>query len=190
MARVLVIGAVSVVIAGCGSAVAHRHRPRTTTSASHLRTMPGTLTVPAPPASGIPANPAAVAVIRSWANALRHGDVAAAAHYFAVPSVMINGVVAGGNVDVFKIHNAAQARNANETLPCGAKLISTDMRGQYVNALFELTGRPGPGGSDCAGGAGQTARTNFVIARGRILAWIRAPSDPGDNGGGSPGPVA
>jgi hypothetical protein len=155
-----------------------------------LRTLPGTLTVPSPPPTGIPASPAAVAVIRSWADALRHGDVAAAAGYFAVPSVMINGVVAGGNVDVFKIHNAAQARYANETLPCGAKLISTDMRGQYVNALFELTGRPGLGGSNCAGGAGQTARTNFVIARGRILAWIRAPSDPGDNGSGSAGPVA
>jgi hypothetical protein len=190
VARALVIGAVSVVIAGCGSAGAHPHRTRTTTSALHLRTTPGTLTVPAPPPSGIPANPASVAVIRSWANALRHGDVVAAARYFAVPSVMINGVIAGGNVAVFKIHSAAQARYANETLPCGARLISTDMRGQYVNALFELTGRPGPGGSNCAGGAGQTARTNFVIARGRILAWIRAPSDPGDNGGGAPGPVA
>ena len=85
-------------------------------------------------------------MIRSWSDALRRGDVAAAARYFAVPSVMINGVVAGGNVAVFQIHNAAQARYANETLPCGAKLISTDMRGQYVNALFELTGRPARAG--------------------------------------------
>ena len=44
-----------------------------------------------------------------------------------------------------------------------------------------LTGRPGPGGSDCGTGAGETARTNFVIVDGRILEWIRAPDDPGDN---------
>ncbi len=189
MARLLVIGAVLLSVAGCGSSRAKPHR--TTTSAAHLKTTPGTLTVPAPPPSGIPASPAALALIRNWANALRSGDVTAAARYFAVPSVMINGVVAGGNVDIFRIHTAAQAVQANETLPCGAKLISADMRGQYVNALFALTGRPGPGGSNCAGGAGTSARTNFVIAHGRIVAWIRAPSDPGDNGAGqSPGPVA
>ena len=129
-------------------------------------------------------------VIRNWADALRAGNVIAAARYFAVPSVMINGVVSGGNAAVFRIHNAGEAVYANETLPCGAKLISTDMRGQYVNALFELTGRSGPGGTTCGTGAGTTARTNFVIAHGRILAWIRAPSEPGDSSGGAPGPVA
>ena len=68
-------------------------------------------------------------------------------------------------------------------MPCGATFLSADMRGRYVNALFELTGRPGAGGSDCGTGAGETARTNFVIAGGRILQWIRAPDDPGDNSG-------
>jgi hypothetical protein len=190
MARWLVTGAVLLSIAGCGSNRAKPHpTAHATTAATHPRTTPGTLTVPAPPPTGARANPAAVAVIRNWADALRRGNVAAAARYFEVPSVMINGVVAGGNVDVFRIHTAAQAVQANETLPCGAKLISADMRGQYVNALFALTGRPGPGGSTCAGGAGTTARTNFVIAHGRIIAWIRAPSDPSD-GGSSPGPTA
>jgi hypothetical protein len=186
VARVLLIVAVSLVIASCGSADRVPHRA----TVARPRSAAGTLTVPAPPPTGIRANPAAVAVIRGWADALRHGDVTTAARYFALPSVMINGVVAGGNVVVLRIHNAAQAVDANETLPCGAKLISTEMRGQYVNALFVLTGRPGPGGSTCAGGAGQTARTNFVIARGRILAWIRAPSDPGEDGSSAPGPVA
>ena len=51
-----------------------------------------------------------------------------------------------------------------------------------MNALFRLTGRPGLGGSGCGGGVGQTARTNFMIAHGRIVEWIRAPDDPGDNG--------
>src|ERR1019366_8619235 len=68
---------------------------------------------------------------------------------------------------------------ANETLPCGAKLISASRLGRYVNALFRLTDRPGPGGGGCGSGAGQTARTDFLIADGRILEWIRAPDQPG-----------
>ncbi len=96
---------------------------------------------------------------------------------------MINGGGANGSASVIKIHTIAQAEAANATLPCGARFLSADMRGRYVNALFELTGRPGPGGSDCGTGAGETARTNFVIAGGRIVQWIRAPDDPGDNSG-------
>ena len=193
------IGAiVSVVIAGCGSAGAHAHRqPTTTTSAhrqlttttsAHLRTTPGTLTVPSPPPTGIPASPAAVAVIRSWSDALRHGDVAAAARYFAVPSVMINGVVAGGNVAVFKIHNAAQARYANETLPCGAKLISTDMRGQTSTRCssspdglarrVELRRWRRPDGPYELRGSG----------RGRILAWIVRRATPATTAAARPAP--
>ncbi len=121
-------------------------------------------------------------MIRAWADALRHGDVRGAAGYFAVPSVMINGTDASGGAVVITIGSLSQAVAANETLPCGARFVSADQRGRYVNALFRLTGRPGPGGSACDGGVGETARTNFVIVGGRILEWIRAPDDPGDNG--------
>jgi hypothetical protein len=120
-------------------------------------------------------------VIRSWADALRHGDLRRAAWYFALPSTMINGVGPGGTVSVLRIHSVLQAEYANATLPCGARFVSADQRGRYVNALFRLTGRPGPGGASCTPGAGQTARTNFVIRGGRIVEWIRAPDDPGDN---------
>ena len=95
---------------------------------------------------------------------------------------MINGTGVGGSALLITIDTQAEAEAANTTLPCGARLISADQRGRYVNALFRLTGRTGPGGSNCDGGVGQTARTNFVIVRGRILEWIRAPDDPGDNG--------
>jgi hypothetical protein len=95
---------------------------------------------------------------------------------------MINGVGANGEVSVIRIHTTTQAAYANATLPCGARFLKADMRGRYVNALFRLTGRLGPGGASCTPGAGQTARTNFVIRRGRIVEWIRAPDDPGDNG--------
>jgi hypothetical protein len=126
----------------------------------------------------------AVAVIRGWANALRSGDVIGAARYFALPSVMINGPDAQGNADVTRIGTLAEAEAANASLPCGAKFLSADQRGRYVNALFRLTNRLGRGGAvGCGSGTGLTARTNFVIAGGRILEWIRAPDDPGDNPG-------
>jgi hypothetical protein len=140
----------------------------------------GTLPTPAP--TGAPAAANAVDVIRAWSDALRSGDVQSAARYFAFPSVMVNGSDAAGDALVITIDDRDQAEVANESLPCGARLISTDQRGRYVNALFRLTGRPGPGGTDCGNGAGTTARTNFVIIHGRIVEWIRAPDDPGDNG--------
>ncbi len=144
----------------------------------------GAQTIPTPAPTGIAPDPAAVAVIRAWSNALRRGDVRRAAQYFALPSVMINGPDPSGNALVTAIDSRAAADAANEQLPCGARFISADRRGRYVNALFRLTNRPGPGGG-CGAGAGQTARTNFVIAKGLIVEWIRAPDDPGDNGGPS-----
>jgi hypothetical protein len=187
-ARLLVVGSI-VLVAGCGASAPRRaHRPAP--ARAPLRT--GTPTIPSPSPTGVAPDPGAVSVIRGWADALRRGDVVAAARYFALPSEMINGVV-------IRIHSVAQAAYANATLPCGARFISAEMRGRYVTALFRLTGRPGAGGSDCGGGAGQTARTNFVIADGRIVEWIRAPDDPGDNRGApsappvpnpNPGPVA
>jgi hypothetical protein len=129
-------------------------------------------------------------VIRAWSDALRRGDVTGAALYFALPSVMVNGPDANGDAVVISIRSRADAIAANATLPCGAKFISADQRGRYTNALFRLTARPGPGGG-CGGGAGQTARTNFVVRGGRIVDWFRAPDDPGDNArpkGAAPAP--
>jgi hypothetical protein len=181
-------GVFAVIIVGCGSSgsatkpnAAHRPgaagTPRATTSP-----IPGQdlRTIPTPGPTGTPADPGAVRVIRAWSDALRRGDIAGAARYFALPSLMINGPDANGQAVEIAIRNRAQAEAANVALPCGAQFISADKRGRYINALFRLTDRPGPGGG-CADGAGQTARTNFVIDRRRIVEWIRAPEDPGDN---------
>ena len=146
---------------------------------------PAPRTIPSPAPTRRPADPAAVGVIRAWSSALRHGDVRGAARYFAIPSLLANGAGAGGGLSVITIRSPAEADAANSTLPCGAKLLSADQRGRYVNALFRLTNRPGPGGG-CSAGAGQTARTNFVIKDGRIVEWIRAPDDPGDTSGAHP----
>jgi hypothetical protein len=121
-----------------------------------------------------------VAVIRAWSDALRRGDVSQAAGYFALPSLMINGPDASGHVVAISIRTQAEAQAANASLPCGARLISAHPDGRYINALFRLTDRTGPG-EGCGAGAGQTASTNFVIRDGRIAQWIRAPG-PGENG--------
>jgi hypothetical protein len=183
--------------AGCGSSqILVTNSTRQARAAPKLSSPPSTVPltpppdvpglnepIPTPGPTGIRPPAADVAVIRSWAEALRRGDVRAAARYFALPSVMVNGTDASGAALVIAIDTRAQAEAANASLPCGAKFISADQRGRYLNALFRLTGRAGPGGSTCGSGAGETARTNFVIARGLIVEWIRAPDDPGDNGG-------
>jgi hypothetical protein len=105
------------------------------------------------------------------------GDVRAAARYFRIPSVFID-----GPGPAITIRSLTQAEVANAALPCGAEFLSAAQRGPFVNVLFRLTGRSGPGGSSCGSGAGTTARTNFVIRSGRISVWLRAPDQPGDNG--------
>ncbi len=180
------------IVVGCGSSeggssTTIRHAQRTPAhSAPALPPLPqdgaGDPVVPTPGPTGIRPSTAAVTVIKAWSDALRNGDVRGAARYFAIPSVMINGTDQSGGAVVITIGTVAQAVAANASLPCGAMLLSADQRGRYVNALFRLTGRPGPGGSDCGTGVGSTARTNFVIIHGRIVEWIRAPDDPGDNG--------
>lgn len=174
--------------AGCGSGRSvvhtstHAVRRTVTSPATPAPLINPHQPLPSPGPTGVPAAAGAVSVIRSWSNALRQGDIRGAARYFALPSVMVNGTDSTGEALVITIATASQAQAANATLPCGARLISADQRGRYVNALFLLTGRPGLGGTDCGGGVGTTARTNFVIAHGRIVEWLRAPSDPGDNG--------
>jgi hypothetical protein len=143
--------------------------------------------------SVVGADPGAVSVIKAWSDALRRGDVRGAANYFALPSELVNGIGANGRPELFVIRTRAEAEAVNETLPCGARLISASRHGRYINALFKLTDRGGPGGGGCGSGAGQTARTDFLISDGRIVEWIRAPDQPGDNGGsgsgGSTGPA-
>jgi hypothetical protein len=177
----------SLALAACGSG-AHAHHTRT--AHAGVLAAPSLSTVPAPGPTGKPADADAVRVIKAWSTALRRGDIATAATYFALPSALVNGSASSGGFDVIHIFNRTQALVANESLPCGARFDSADQRGRYVNALFTLTGRPGPGGSDCGGAVGLTARTNFLIVDGRIVVWIRAPDDPGDNRGAAPQPPA
>ena len=122
------------------------------------------------------ARPADVRVIDGWVTALRHGEVAAAADYFAIPSVAENGPV------LLHIKSLRDARRFNQSLPCGARLVRAESAGEFTTATFHLTERPGPGA--CGAGAGETAKTSFVIRDGKIAQWRRV----GAGAGGQPAP--
>ncbi len=121
-----------------------------------------------------PSQPAAV--IRAWTDSLRAGDVDKAASYFALPATVENGT------PPIDLRSRDDVREFNIALPCGARLVRTATEGEFTTATFRLTGRPGPGGSDCAGGAGQTARTTFVIEDGKIKEWRRVSVQPRPSG--------
>jgi hypothetical protein len=122
------------------------------------------------------ADPADVEVIDGWVTSLRHGDVDAAAEYFAIPSVAENGPI------LVRIRSLEDARRFNESLPCGARLIRADSAGEFTTATFRLTERPGPG--LCGPGTGGVAKTSFVIRDGKIAQWRRV----GAGEGGAPAP--
>jgi hypothetical protein len=128
---------------------------------------------------GPPARASDVAVVRRWASALRSGDIHGAAEVFALPSVFSN-----GPAETFTIHDLAQSEAVQASLPCGAEVVSAFQDGRFVNVLFRLVDRQGRGGGAraCGPGAGQTARTDFIIHDGHISAWVRAASRPGDPG--------
>ena len=122
------------------------------------------------------ANAADVQVINGWVSALRHGDVQAAAGYFAIPSVAENGPI------LVRIRSMEDAVRFNESLPCGARLVRADSAGEFTTATFRLTERPGAG--SCGPGTGTLAKTSFVIRDGKIAQWRRV----GAAGGGGSAP--
>jgi hypothetical protein len=125
---------------------------------------------PAPGEGVLPADHAQLRVISGWVDALRHGDVEAAAGYFAVPSVAQNGTPP----ITLETHRDVVA--FNRSLPCGARLVSARPLDGFIAATFRLTERPG---GDCGSGAGALARTAFVIRDGKIRQWRRLP-EPGE----------
>jgi hypothetical protein len=112
-----------------------------------------------------------VEVVRAWADTLRHGDVRAAARYFALPSIVANGT------RPIRLKTRAATEFFNRTLPCGAKLIDTEpaAKGFFI-ATFRLTERPGPG--RCGSGTGATARTAFRVRDAHITEWLRVQDIP------------
>ena len=98
------------------------------------------------------ADPGDVRVINAWVTALRRGD-AAAARYFAIPSVAENGPL------LLHIKSLDAARRFNESLPCGARLVRAETQGQFTTATFRLTERPGPASAGRARAAPRRPRS-------------------------------
>jgi hypothetical protein len=153
-ARALVVGLASSALAlgACGGS----HSPPTSAS------VPGN------------ADPAAVTVIKGWIDTLRRGDVAKAAAYFAIPSVVQNGG------PPLRIRNRRGALLFNESLPCGARLVRAVRHYSFTLASFRLTERPGPG--RCGAGTGALAKVAFRVSEEKIVQWRRVPT------GGRPRP--
>jgi hypothetical protein len=175
-ARRLAIPALALVLAalssGCGGEDGPSQMPTTPHPAAKKPAAEQPRSATAPRAA---APSAQARVIRRWSDTLRGGDEVGAAHYFALPSV----VQIEPGQPVFHITRRAEAVAFQSVLPCGARLLRAERDGRYVNALFRLTMRPG---AKCDA-PGATARTDFVIRRGKIAEWRRAPDEPGDGGG-------
>ena len=129
---------------------------------------------PARAPAGLAPRAGEVRVIRRWADTLRAGDTAGAARFFGVPLIVENGTPPQ------LLRSRAAVRAFNESLPCGARLLSTRRRDRYTIATFRLTNRPG---GACGAGVGGTAATAFRLRGGRIVEWLRVPV-----GGGEPTP--
>jgi hypothetical protein len=118
-----------------------------------------------------------VRVIRRWADALREGDVAAAAGTFADGALVQNGT------PVLRLRSARQRRLfMDAAFPCGAYVA--DARGAprgFTVVRFTLT--PRVGGS-CPGPGGGSAAAAIRVQGGRITEWYRLP----DPGAGPPDP--
>jgi len=115
------------------------------------------------------------AVVRGWADALRHGDVERAVSYWAVPATAWN-----GGPSPVRLLTRSAVRFWNSSLPCGARLVGVARDSNYVLATFVLTERPGKG--RCGAGVGHRARTLFLLRGDKILQWLRATDPPSETG--------
>jgi hypothetical protein len=101
-------------------------------------------------------------MIRDWLMAVKRGDYAQAANFFARGAIIDQG-------RPFRLETAAAARLFNAGLPCHADLVALRDEGARVLATFRLT--PGPGGP-CAG----RVQVRYTIERGKFTEWRQLPS--------------
>jgi hypothetical protein len=114
---------------------------------------------------GQPTDAVSRRVIRKWLSALRQGDIARAARFFAVPSKVQNGT------PVLTLRSPRARAAFNENFPCGARATKLEHAGRGFTVVeFVLTQRVG---ADCGSGTGNTARSAIRVARGHIVEWYR-----------------
>jgi hypothetical protein len=153
------------VLAGCGGA-GTATKPATTKANSNAD-----LFLPAhvPRQARGPADPAAVKVIARWLRALRSGDEARAASFWATGAKFQNAT------PVLTIDTPIEKLAIQKSLTCGARIRRANGPAPFVVLVFVLTERPG---GDCGTGTGHTARGAIRVAHGQIVEWYRLPDDP------------
>jgi hypothetical protein len=149
-----VLAGLALVLSACGS------------DAKQAKTPPPKRAATPAPVAEKPAAKGDVAVIRGWTDALRHGEVARASRYFAIPSVVSNGTAP------IRLTSRSDVRFFNRTLPCGARFSEAVDTGAFVVATLVLTERPGRGRCG-ASAVGNEAYTAFLIRRHKIVQWRR-----------------
>ena len=173
----LLVSAMAIAACGGGSS-APKAQPGDTSpgngTGTQTQPVPRDLQVPksVPQRATGPASRSSTRVIRRWLAALDRGDVARAAHYFALPSTFQN-----FGTPVLHIDSEDERIAVNLSLTCGARAERTGGAGAYTIVLFRLVERTGPGGG-CGSGVGGTARGAILVSGGLIREWYRLPDDP------------
>jgi hypothetical protein len=159
------------VLAGCGGDPLDKHTPGVTPQPVRGAGSGGSAAAtPTPTPDGEPVTRAEVRVIRGWSDALRHGQVARAARYFARPAVVSN------NSPPVQLSSTSQVRAFNSGLTCGARLERTQRAPHhFVYGVFRLTDRPG---GACGTGTGGSATVAFLVRHDHIRQWLRVPDLP------------
>jgi predicted small lipoprotein YifL len=137
---------------------------------------------PVPPGTKLPRQPQPTQrqaerlrpVLAAWAAAVRRGDAAGAARYFALPSIVSQDMAV-------QLQTREQVRRFNAGLPCGEQLLGVHHQGRYIIGTFRLTDRPGRPCTDL----GRLSRVAFVFRARRFAEWRQVPDGPN----ASPGPA-
>ncbi|MCW2985683.1 MAG: hypothetical protein JWR63_3253, partial [Conexibacter sp.] len=163
VAALAVAGALAAAAAGCGGGTAKRATSTPTPRAPGID--PSVLPPPSVPTRATrPADAGSRRVIEAWLADLRHGDLARAAHCFAIPSVFQNGT------PVLHLDDAIEVAAVVASFPCGAVATRFGGAGRYTIVRFRLTERTG---GDCRGAAGHTTGGAIRVSGGRIREWYR-----------------
>jgi hypothetical protein len=196
MCRAVLIACAVALLSGCGSSGKDDVRNSGPPVAGATQSAQPTVTAPltpnpptqqttpqqtAPPAAAGPrlpgrvprradaaADPADASVVRRWSAALRRGELARAAAYFAQPSKVQNGT------PVVTLHSRLERLAFNASFPCGAVPTRYGASRGFTIVTFRLTERVG---GDCKGAAGHRARSAIRVSHGHIAEWYRL-ADP------------
>jgi hypothetical protein len=112
-------------------------------------------------------------VIADWASAVRQGEIVRAAGFFTLPAIVRP---LGG--DALQVNSPQVVQAFHASLPCGAKLLTTNPEGRYVVATFVLVDVA----SRRCDERGKLARIGFVFGDKqrprRFTEWWQFPATP------------